>query len=78
MTSSRKQVAVAVGLGEMIRRRRLELGLSRSETARRAGLCRNALIPVEDQDRTPSLVTAAKLARALDMFIDLRDLAPRA
>jgi transcriptional regulator with XRE-family HTH domain/molybdate-binding protein len=51
-------------IGARIRRRRQQLGLSLSETARRAGISRQALLAIE-QGRMPRADTAVRLAQVL-------------
>ncbi|MGC8488085.1 MAG: substrate-binding domain-containing protein [Clostridia bacterium] len=54
---------------EEIRRRRQRLGLSLSETARKAGISRQALLAIE-QGRVPRADTALRIARVLNTTVE--------
>ena len=56
---------LALRFGELVRRLRLEKGLSQERLAELCGMHRNYVGAVERAERTPSIVAADKLARAL-------------
>ncbi len=62
--------------GELARRMRLEKGLSQERLAELSGMHRNYIGAIERAERTPSIVQADRLARALgtslaEMFKEL-------
>jgi transcriptional regulator with XRE-family HTH domain len=56
---------LALRFGELVRRLRLEKGLSQERLAELCGMHRNYVGAVERAERTPSIVAADKLAKAL-------------
>jgi transcriptional regulator with XRE-family HTH domain len=71
-----EQVSLQAVLGEVLRERREERGLSLRATAERAGMSPAHLSEVERGRKEPSLAKLAALARALDcsagdVFLDL-------
>jgi transcriptional regulator with XRE-family HTH domain len=67
---------LALRFGELVRQLRLEKGLSQERLAELCGMHRNYVGAVERAERTPSIVAADKLARALgtalsSMFLEL-------
>ncbi|MFK4183825.1 helix-turn-helix domain-containing protein [Streptomyces sparsogenes] len=64
-------------LGETVRERRTDLGLSQSELGRRAGMTQSAVARFEGGGTVPTIPVLDRLARALDL--DLRvELTPHA
>ncbi len=57
--------ALAREFGALVRRLRLEKGLSQERLAELCGMHRNYVGAVERAERTPSIVAAHKLAKAL-------------
>ncbi len=53
------------GFGALVKRLRLEGGLSQERLGELSGLHRNYVGAIERAERTPSIVTADRLARAL-------------
>jgi transcriptional regulator with XRE-family HTH domain len=51
--------------GELVKKLRLENGMSQEKLGELCGLHRNYIGAIERAERTPSIVTADKLARAL-------------
>jgi transcriptional regulator with XRE-family HTH domain len=67
---------LALRFGELVRRLRLEKGLSQERLAELCGMHRNYVGAIERAERTPSIVAADNLARALgtslsNMFSEL-------
>ncbi len=55
--------------GALVRQPRLEKGMSQEHMAELCGLHRNQIGAIERAERTPSIVTADKLAKALDLTL---------
>ncbi len=53
----------------LVRQLRLEKGMSQERMAELCGLHRNYVGAIERAERTPSIVTANKLAKALDLTL---------
>ena len=59
------QAGLDLRLGDMIRTRRLELGLTQAEVARRAQISQPALSRIEGGGGVPTLAMLDRLARAM-------------
>lgn len=57
-------------LGNRIKERRTELGLTQAELAERVGVTRKTVNTVENGVFTPSTILALKLAEALDLSVE--------
>jgi transcriptional regulator with XRE-family HTH domain len=69
---------LALRFGALVRRLRLEKGLSQERLAELCGMHRNYVGAVERAERTPSIIAADRLARALgttmsSMFSELEE-----
>jgi HTH-type transcriptional regulator/antitoxin HipB len=56
----------AFDIGQAVRSRRLELGISQTELARRAGMTQSAVSRLEGGGAMPTVVVLERLAAALD------------
>ena len=61
---------MAEGLGNRLKERRAELGLTQAELAERCGVTRKTVNTVENGVFIPSTVLALKLARALSEQVE--------
>ena len=59
-------------LGKTVRARRLSLGLSQAELAKRAGLCNGTISLIESGKHTPVLSTLSWIAEVLGMGLELK------
>ena len=57
-------------MNELLRKLRLEAGLTQEDLAGKIGLTRSAYTMIENGDRTPSLRTAKALADTLGVTVD--------
>ncbi|WP_346174530.1 helix-turn-helix transcriptional regulator [Streptomyces cuspidosporus] len=74
---SKRSTRLRFELGETVRERRADLGLSQSELGRRAGMTQSAVARFEGGGTVPTIPVLDRLARALDL--DLRvELTPHA
>jgi len=60
---------ISKDIGRLVRAKRTAMGMSQEEFADHAGFHRNYAGFLERGERTPSIATLARLARALDMKI---------
>ena len=56
----------AFEIGQAVRTRRLQLGISQTELARRAGMTQSAVSRLESGGAVPTIVVLERLATALD------------
>lgn len=63
------QEELARRFGTLVRRSRLQRGLSQERLGELSGLHRNYIGAVERAERTPSIVNADRIARALDTTV---------
>ncbi|RFS87565.1 XRE family transcriptional regulator [Actinomadura spongiicola] len=63
--AGREEARLAFELGNAVRERRLALGLSQAELAKRAGMTQPALSRLESGGPTPTIGTLERLAHAL-------------
>ena len=56
-------------LGQTIRLKRENLGLTQNEVAERAGLDRNYIVMVERGERNPSYLSLIKIAKGLNLTV---------
>jgi HTH-type transcriptional regulator/antitoxin HipB len=66
---------VLVEIGERIRKRRVALGLTQAELARRSCTSRSAIARIEVGDADPRMLTLQKVGAALgvELIVELRD-----
>ncbi|MFB4301214.1 helix-turn-helix domain-containing protein [Actinomadura sp. NTSP31] len=64
--AGREEARLAFELGNAVRHRRLALGLTQAELARRAGMTQPALSRLESGGPTPTIGVLERLAHALD------------
>lgn len=60
---------VLVGLGAALRKARLDRGLSQEELGLQTGVHRNYIGGIERGERSPTVITVAKLAEALGVSL---------
>jgi DNA-binding XRE family transcriptional regulator len=65
VTEARSEIRLAMALAKAVYERRIELGLTQTELAARAGLTQAKVSRVEGSDTVPTLPLLAKLAKAL-------------
>lgn len=73
MRTAQSATLVDMDLGEVIRRRRVELGMSQSDLARKAGVDARQIRRYETGEQQPAFMVGVSIAKALD--IPIADLA---
>jgi len=72
VAEARREIRLSMALAEAVYERRVELALTQSELAARAGLTQAMISRIEGSDTVPTLPLLAKLARALDASLNIR------
>jgi ribosome-binding protein aMBF1 (putative translation factor) len=67
----RAEIRLAFDLGQAVHDRRLELGISQTELARRAGMTQPQVSKLELGGTVPTLPLLARLAKALDTSLNI-------
>ncbi|MEZ0094386.1 helix-turn-helix domain-containing protein [Streptacidiphilus sp. EB129] len=67
----RQEHRLSMALAKVVYDRRVELGLSQSELAMRAGLTQGKISRIEGSDAVPTLPLLAKLAKGLDASLNI-------
>lgn len=67
----RQEHRLSMALAKVVYDRRVELGLSQSELAARAGLTQGKISRIEGSDTVPTLPLLAKLAKGLDASLNI-------
>ena len=67
----RQEHRLSMALAKAVYGRRIELGLSQSELAARAGLTQAKISRIEGSDTVPTLPLLAKLAQGLDASLNI-------
>lgn len=69
--ATRVEIRLAFDLGQAVHDRRVELGLSQSELARRANMTQPQISKLELGGTVPTLPLLARLAKALDTSLNI-------
>ena len=71
VAGARQEIRLSMALAQAVHNRRIELGLTQTELAARAGLTQAKISRIEGSDTVPTLPLLAKLARALDASLNI-------
>ncbi|MFC9897478.1 helix-turn-helix domain-containing protein [Nocardia sp. NPDC127579] len=71
ITEARREIQLSMALAEAVYNRRVELGLTQAELAKRAELTQAKISRIEGSDTVPTLPLLARLAKALDATLDI-------
>lgn len=68
---ARREIRLSMALAKAVYERRVELGLTQSQLADRAGLTQAKISRIEGSDTVPTLPLLSKLAHALDASLNI-------
>lgn len=71
VAQARREIRLSMALARAVYERRVELRLTQSELAARAGLTQAKISRIEGSDTVPTLPLLSKLARALDASLSI-------
>jgi DNA-binding XRE family transcriptional regulator len=71
VAEARHEIRMSMALAKAVYDRRIELGLTQTELADRAGLTQAKISRIEGSDTVPTLPLLARLAKALDATLNI-------
>jgi ribosome-binding protein aMBF1 (putative translation factor) len=71
VVQARREIRLAMALARAVYDRRVELGLTQTQLADRAGLTQAKISRIEGSDTVPTLPLLSKLAHALDASLNI-------
>ena len=71
VVQARREIRLSMALAQAVYERRVELGLTQSQLAERAGLTQAKISRIEGSDTVPTLPLLSKLAHALDASLNI-------
>jgi ribosome-binding protein aMBF1 (putative translation factor) len=71
VVQARREIRLSMALAKAVYERRVELGLTQSQLAERAGLTQAKISRIEGSDTVPALPLLSKLAHALDASLNI-------
>ncbi|MER7245383.1 helix-turn-helix transcriptional regulator [Kribbella sp. NPDC000426] len=71
VAQARREIRLSMALARAVYERRVELGLTQSQLADRAGLTQAKISRIEGSDTVPTLPLLSKLAHALDASLNI-------